>query len=594
MVLGSQADKPLASEAEAEALRDGVAEANAQTEVIESKPNNPHLLADAFPITFTLNDTDYTVSDGDSRLSFSGSSEFTMFMDGYGVCDFKSDNTFRSAWLQAENLKFNGRDPVEGVWPVLHFAVSDVKVRDVSVLMKSAVVPPSASATTGQAADAKATGDALVTITPDWVQTSAYAAYDCVKYNNAYYYAKTDIAANTAWNANNWGSLANLAAILHKFLPLSGGTMTGDIAMGTNVVQLGNYASMRGDNTDKNIVFKDLDLELESRLLPDGSRVVTLHKIAPDFSENDTYAQNALCVHNGVLYRCTTAVTTPEEWTAAHWTEATVQDVFANLSEVARTGSYTNLLNKPTINGETVNGNKTSGDYNLIGTDNIGGYLADYALMTTIADEFSYNTHYAVGDLCIYMGASETTYTLYKCTTAHHGTWNASHFESATVEDVLAALRTGKANKVANATAGNLAALDASGNPTDSTIPAANVATKGNIPYDLIAKTIANGAVTLDDRAINAVAVSSSLASLTVNFPPATSGKARDFGLRLTVASGITTAPELALPQGVTCENADGEAPEIGADGAATILYFTETASGVFLVKGEVLQTITA
>ena len=112
------------------------------------------------------------------------------------------------------------------------------------------------------------------------------------------------------------------------------------------------------------------------------------------------------------------------------------------------------------------------------------------------------------------------------------------------------------------------------------------------IPYNLVTKTITNGAVSLDDRAINAVAVSSSLASLTVNFPTATSGKVRDFGLRLTVASGITTAPELALPQGVTCENADGEAPEIGADGAATILYFTETASGVFLVKGEVVTAI--
>lgn len=140
--------------------------------------------------------------------------------------------------------------------------------------------------------------------------------------------------------------------------------------------------------------------------------------------------------------------------------------------------------------------------------------------------------------------------------------------------------------------AGNLAALDASGNPTDSLIPAANVALKGAIPYALVTKTISNNVVTLDDRAINAVAVSSSLASLTVNFPTATSGKVRDFGLRLTVASGITTAPQLALPQGVVCENADGEAPEIGADGAATILYFTETASGVFLVKGEVVTAI--
>ncbi|MBQ1344843.1 MAG: hypothetical protein IIY62_00635, partial [Kiritimatiellae bacterium] len=145
----------------------------------------------------------------------------------------------------------------------------------------------------------------------------------------------------------------------------------------------------------------------------------------------------------------------------------------------------------------------------------------------------------------------------------------------------------GLADRAANPTNGNLAALDANGNPTDAGWTAGDLAR-----YSLVAKTIDNGAVTLDDRAMNAVAVSSALASLTINFPTATSGKVRDFGLRLSVASGITTAPELVLPQGVTFENADGEVPEIGADGAATILYFTETASGVFLVKGEVVTAI--
>lgn len=110
--------------------------------------------------------------------------------------------------------------------------------------------------------------------------------------------------------------------------------------------------------------------------------------------------------------------------------------------------------------------------------------------------------------------------------------------------------------------------------------------------YALTTKAIDNGAVTLDDHAINAVAVSSALASLAVNFPAETSGKARDFRLRLTVASGVTTAPQLVLPQGVTCESADGTVPEIGADGKTTILYFTETAADVFLVKGEVVQPI--
>ena len=294
-------------------------------------------------------------------------------------------------------------------------------------------------------------------------------------------------------------------------------------------------------------------------------------------------------------------------------------------------------------------------------------YLAKIA---AVSDAIGFDaTHsYAEGDPVVYAGV------LYTFTEAHTGEWTGTDVLAVDIIARLAETRaevnvainqsdyaihtanqahhkadqalvelTDKANRASNPAAGNLAALDANGNPTDSGVKASDkldstsaapafstsstyavgdhvtyngalyrcttaVTTAGAwdaskwtadmasnyFQYALVTKTITNGAVSLDDRAINAVAVSSSLASLTINFPTATSGKARDFGLRLTVASGITTAPELALPQGVICENADGEAPEIGADGAATILYFTETASGVFLVKGEVLQTITA
>ena len=185
-------------------------------------------------------------------------------------------------------------------------------------------------------------------------------------------------------------------------------------------------------------------------------------------------------------------------------------------------------------------------------------------------------------------GVYHEEYTITATRTALQGYQLGSQTDKPLASEAEAeALRTGKANRAPNPTAGNLAALDTNGNPTDAGWTAGELAR-----YSLVAKTIDNGAVTLDDRAINAVAVSSSLASLTINFPTATSGKVRDFGLRLSVASGITTAPELVLQQGVTFENADGKVPEIGADGAATILYFTETASGVFLVKGEVVTAI--
>ena len=132
-------------------------------------------------------------------------------------------------------------------------------------------------------------------------------------------------------------------------------------------------------------------------------------------------------------------------------------------------------------------------------------------------------------------------------------------------------------------------------------LAAAVAALKKRLPYALVAKTIENGAVTLDDRASNAVTVSATLSpnTLTINFPAATSGKVRDFALRLNIASGVT-APELVLPQGVVCENADGEVPEIsdgGTGGSSTILYFSETenngTTAKFLLKGETLAAIT-
>ena len=296
------------------------------------------------------------------------------------------------------------------------------------------------------------------------------------------------------------------------------------------------------------------------------------------------YTANALVTYDGVVYRCkvgytaTASSATPDADTT-HWEAKKVSELFLPLTG----GTVSDITFGSTGNGPVIvqhgsganatldfidldsdytvsliigQGGQIAIKYGNITEGNVpkfdsqgrlidsGKSLDDKLDSTSAAPAFSASSTYAVGEHVTYNGA------LYRCTTAvtTAGAWDASKW-------------------------------------------AADMASN-YFQYALVTKTINNGAVSLDDRAINAVAVSSSLASLTVNFPTATSGKARDFGLRLTVASGITTAPQIVLPQGVTCENADGEAPEIGADGAATILYFTETASGVFLVKGEVVQTI--
>lgn len=43
--------------------------------------------------------------------------------------------------------------------------------------------------------------------------------------------------------------------------------------------------------------------------------------IAPAYSTAATYAIGDFCMHDGILYKCTTAINTPESWTASHWTQ---------------------------------------------------------------------------------------------------------------------------------------------------------------------------------------------------------------------------------------------------------------------------------
>ena len=175
-----------------------------------------------------------------------------------------------------------------------------------------------------------------------------------------------------------------------------------------------------------------------------------------------------------------------------------------------------------------------------------------------------------------------------------------------------------KADKPATFTAGNLAALDANGNPTDSTIPAANVAVKGEIPYSLGTPTVIDtassetvegetvnyGAATLANRTANIVQVTAATAldELRITVPAATSGKVRDFGLRVEIGTGSAALAAPALvpiaPTGETIkiENADGTIPAL-ADGTSTakgvtLLYFSETSPGVFVVKGEQVEEV--
>lgn len=53
----------------------------------------------------------------------------------------------------------------------------------------------------------------------------------------------------------------------------------------------------------------------------------TISNLAEDYSSTSTYALNDCVLYEGLLYKCTTAISTPEEWTLAHWTQIKAVDV---------------------------------------------------------------------------------------------------------------------------------------------------------------------------------------------------------------------------------------------------------------------------
>ena len=112
-----------------------------------------------------------------------------------------------------------------------------------------------------------------------------------------------------------------------------------------------------------------------------------------------------------------------------------------------------------------------------------------------------------------------------------------------------------------------------------------------------VALTPSGDAATLvcADRAVTNATIASGFSTLNLTFPAAVSGYVRDFYLRITVAAG-ESAPAISVPQGVTIENAGGAVPEI-ADGeasaaATTLVWFSETAPGVFTAKSETVSAV--
>lgn len=97
-------------------------------------------------------------------------------------------------------------------------------------------------------------------------------------------------------------------------------------------------------------------LEVETNLLND--RVDNAVRNDADvYSSAGTYAVGDLVIRSDKLYRCITAITTAEAWTAAHWAETTLE------AELNRSVNAVNSNIGIVENGDTASQNITAGQY---------------------------------------------------------------------------------------------------------------------------------------------------------------------------------------------------------------------------------------
>ena len=284
-------------------------------------------------------------------------------------------------------------------------------------------------------------------------------------------------------------------------------------------------------------------------------------------------------------------------------------------AETAEQTLATALAGKVSKSGDTMTGGLTV-PFLTVGNRRSGESVGEKSVSEGIECVASGISSHAEGSTTVASGISSHAegYWVVASNSREHaqGSYNASHKASGNFGDggnTLSSIGFGNAttarkNAVETMQDGKTFLLGVGGydgtNPTGHPNAAQDLATvinakveAGDLRYALAAPTVASGAVTLDDRAVNTVETDSETASLAVVFPAAQSGRVRDFMMRLVVATGAD-APTLSLPAGNAYEAPDGELPDLSElDGGGTMLiYFSEVAANRFYVKSEIVEEV--
>lgn len=131
-------------------------------------------------------------------------------------------------------------------------------------------------------------------------------------------------------------------------------------------------------------------------------------QIASEYDETATYVYGDYCIKDGVLYRCTTAISVAEAWTVAHWTAVMVTGEYKRVRIMTKAqfdllsndekDGFIYVSDYPTKIQDIDNVTLTTSDNNkLLGVSVSGSDISVGAVELT-ADDVSYSAGVSVAD----------------------------------------------------------------------------------------------------------------------------------------------------------------------------------------------------
>ena len=166
---------------------------------------------------------------------------------------------------------------------------------------------------------------------------------------------------------------------------------------------------------DKQITKDELLKDVNASITDEATRAkaaetLLANNISNGYVPSATYAVGNYCLYNGVLYKCTTAITTPEAWNSAHWTISKLADNVDSAINLLASLVFPNAGSHNSVfRGKDITANVTDGSFytNIKNGTFKDIYIGDYFTKTVNGTTFVFR----VAGLDVYLHRGDTEFT---------------------------------------------------------------------------------------------------------------------------------------------------------------------------------------